>query len=180
WFNEGNKAKTSEHQHSVIIGLTHVVYAEPSILHLKLGLWYEGMKRKLARFNEAAKGVEFGKLSGSVGTYGNIDPFVEKYVCVNLGLSPAPLSTQTLQRDRHAAYMSALALVATSIEKFATEIRGLQKTETREVEERFRKGQTGSSAMPHKRNPIASENMSGMARVVRGYMVTAYENVSLW
>src|SRR5699024_788682 len=110
----------------------------------------------------------------------NIDPFVEEYVCENLGLSPAPLSTQTLQRDRHAAYISALALVATSIEKFATEIRGLQKTETREVEEFFRKGQTGSSAMPHKRNPIASENMSGIARVVRGHMVTAYENVSLW
>lgn len=174
------KDKAIEHQHTVMMGRTHGVHAEPTTFGLKLALWYEEMKRNLARFNEAAAGVEFGKLSGAVGTYANIDPFVEKHVCENLGLSPAPLSTQTLQRDRHAAYMSALALVATSIEKFATEIRGLQKTETREVEEQFRKGQTGSSAMPHKRNPIASENMSGMARVVRGYMMTAYENVSLW
>src|SRR5690625_4511026 len=174
------KAKAIEHKHTVMMGRTHGVHAEPTTFGLKLALWYEEMKRNLERFNEAAERVEFGKLSGAVGTYANIDPFVEKYVCENLGLSPAPLSTQTLQRDRHAAYVSVLALIATSIEKFATEIRGLQKTETREVEELFRKGQTGSSAMPHKRNPIASENMSGMARVVRGYMVTAYENVSLW
>ncbi|MYL61107.1 adenylosuccinate lyase, partial [Virgibacillus halodenitrificans] len=147
---------------------------------LKLALWYEEMKRNLERFELAAKNIEFGKLSGAVGTYANIDPFVEKYVCEKLGLSPAPVSTQTLQRDRHAAYVSALALIATSIEKFATEIRGLQKTETREVEELFAKGQKGSSAMPHKRNPIGSENMTGMARVIRGYMMTAYENVSLW
>lgn len=179
-FIEVIKEKAIEHQHTVMMGRTHGVHAEPTTFGLKLALWYEEMKRNLARFNEAAAGVEFGKLSGAVGTYANIDPFVEKYVCENLGLAPAPLSTQTLQRDRHAAYMSAIALVATSIEKFATEIRGLQKTETREVEERFRKGQTGSSAMPHKRNPIASENMSGMARVIRGYMMTAYENVSLW
>src|SRR5699024_3973889 len=179
-FIEVIKAKAIEHQHTVMMGRTHGVHAEPTTFGLKLALWYEEMKRHLASFNEAAKGVEFGKLSGAVGTYANIDPFVEKYVCENLGLSPAPLSTQTLQRDRHAAYMSALALVATSIEKFDTEIRGLQKTETREVEEFFRKGQTGSSAMPHKRNPVSSENMSGMARVVRGYMMTAYENVSLW
>ena len=138
------------------------------------------MKRNLERFNEAAKRIEVGKISGAVGTYANIDPYVEQYVCEHLGLTPSPLSTQTLQRDRHAAYLSVLALIATSIEKFAVEIRGLQKTETREVEEFFRKGQTGSSAMPHKRNPIASENMSGMARVIRGYMVTAYENVALW
>src|SRR5699024_7959482 len=129
---------------------------------LKLALWYEEMKRNLERFNAAAKNVEFGKLSGAVGTYANIDPFVEEYVCAKLGLTPAPVSTQTLQRDRHAAYVSTLALIATSIEKFGTEIRGLQKTETREVEERFRKGQKGSSAMPHKRNPIGSENMAGM------------------
>ncbi|MYL61106.1 adenylosuccinate lyase, partial [Virgibacillus halodenitrificans] len=147
---------------------------------LKLALWYEEMKRNLERFELAAKNIEFGKLSGAVGTYANIEPFVEKYVCEKLGLSPAPVSTQTLQRDRHAAYVSALALIATSIEKFATEIRGLQKTETREVEELFAKGQKGSSAMPHKRNPIGSENMTGMARVIRGYMMTAYENVSLW
>ncbi|MBO1001173.1 adenylosuccinate lyase [Pseudogracilibacillus auburnensis] len=174
------KQKAIEHRHTVMMGRTHGVHAEPTTFGLKIALWYEEMKRNLERFNEAANRVEFGKLSGAVGTYANIDPFVEKYVCENLSLSPAPLSTQTLQRDRHAAYMSVLALIATSIEKFATEIRGLQKTETREVEEFFRKGQTGSSAMPHKRNPIASENMSGMARVIRGYMVTAYENVSLW
>ncbi|MEI3610336.1 adenylosuccinate lyase [Pseudogracilibacillus sp. SO10305] len=174
------KEKATEHKHTVMMGRTHGVHAEPTTFGLKLGLWYEEMKRNLQRFNDAAYGVEFGKLSGAVGTYANIDPFVEKYVCEHLGLTPAPLSTQTLQRDRHAAYVSALALIATSIERFATEIRGLQKTETREVEEFFRKGQTGSSAMPHKRNPIASENMSGMARVLRGHMVTAYENVSLW
>lgn len=174
------KEKAIAHQHTVMMGRTHGVHAEPTTFGLKLALWYEEMKRNLERFNAAADGVAFGKLSGAVGTYANIDPQVEEYVCRHLGLSPAPLSTQTLQRDRHAAYLSALALIATSIEKFATEIRGLQKTETREVEEFFRKGQTGSSAMPHKRNPIASENMSGMARVVRGYMVTAYENVSLW
>ncbi|MEI3614938.1 adenylosuccinate lyase [Pseudogracilibacillus sp. SO30301A] len=174
------KEKAIEHKHTVMMGRTHGVHAEPTTFGLKLALWHEEMKRNLERFNEAAARVEFGKLSGAVGTYANIDPYVEDYVCKNLGLSPAPLSTQTLQRDRHAAYMSVLALIATSIEKFATEIRSLQKTETREVEEFFQKGQTGSSAMPHKRNPIASENMSGMARVVRGYMVTAYENVSLW
>jgi adenylosuccinate lyase len=174
------KDKAIEHQHTVMMGRTHGVHAEPTTFGLKLALWYEEMKRNLARFDEAAVGIAFGKLSGAVGTYANIDPQVEAYVCEHLGLQPAPLSTQTLQRDRHAAYMSILALIATSIEKFATEIRGLQKTETREVEEYFREGQTGSSAMPHKRNPIASENMSGMARVIRGYMVTAYENVALW
>lgn len=174
------KERAIEHQHTVMIGRTHGVHAEPTTFGLKLALWYEEMKRNLERFNEAANRVQFGKLSGAVGTYANIDPFVESYVCEKLGLSPAPLSTQTLQRDRHAEYMGTLALIATSIEKFATEIRHLQRTEVREVEEFFRAGQTGSSAMPHKRNPIASENMSGMARVIRGYMVTAYENVSLW
>lgn len=174
------KNKAIEHKHTVMMGRTHGVHAEPTTFGLKLALWYEEMKRNLERFNEAAKRIEVGKISGAVGTYANIDPYVEQYVCEHLGLTPSPLSTQTLQRDRHAAYLSVLALIATSIEKFAVEIRGLQKTETREVEEFFRKGQTGSSAMPHKRNPIASENMSGMARVIRGYMVTAYENVALW
>lgn len=174
------KEKALEHQHTVMMGRTHGVHAEPTTFGLKMALWYEEMKRNLERFELAAGQIEFGKLSGAVGTYANIDPYVEKYVCENLGLKPAPVSTQTLQRDRHAAYVSALALIATSIEKFATEIRNLQKTETREVEEFFAKGQKGSSAMPHKRNPIGSENMSGMARVVRGYMMTAYENVSLW
>ncbi|WP_282174302.1 adenylosuccinate lyase [Cytobacillus firmus] len=179
-FVEILKNKAQEHKHTVMMGRTHGVHAEPTTFGLKLALWYEEMKRNLDRFKEAAAGVEFGKISGAVGTYANIDPFVEKYVCERLGIQPAPISTQTLQRDRHAHYMGALALVATSIEKFATEIRGLQKSETREVEEFFAKGQKGSSAMPHKRNPIGSENMTGMARVIRGYMMTAYENVALW
>lgn len=179
-FIEVLKNKAIEHKHTVMMGRTHGIHAEPTTFGLKLALWYEEMKRNLERFNEVAHRIEFGKLSGAVGTYANIDPFVESHVCENLGLTPAPVSTQTLQRDRHAEYVSVLALIATSIEKFATEIRNLQKTEVREVEEFFAAGQTGSSAMPHKRNPIASENLSGMARVIRGYMVTAYENVSLW
>ncbi|MCQ6268574.1 adenylosuccinate lyase [Fictibacillus sp. WQ 8-8] len=174
----GNKAK--EHKYTVMMGRTHGVHAEPTTFGLKLALWYEEMKRNLERFKQAADSVRVGKISGAVGTYANIDPFVEKFVCENLGLEASPISTQTLQRDRHAHYLSALALVATSIEKFAVEIRGLQKSETREVEEFFAKGQKGSSAMPHKRNPIGSENMTGLARVVRGYMMTAYENVPLW
>ncbi|MGP9039899.1 adenylosuccinate lyase [Cytobacillus kochii] len=179
-FVEILKVKAKEHKNTVMMGRTHGVHAEPTTFGLKMALWYEEMKRNLARFKEAAAGVEFGKISGAVGTYANIDPFVEQYVCEKLGIQPAPISTQTLQRDRHAHYMSTIALIATSIEKFATEIRGLQKSETREVEEFFAKGQKGSSAMPHKRNPIGSENMTGMARVIRGYMMTAYENVSLW
>lgn len=162
------------------MGRTHGVHAEPTTFGLKLALWYEEMKRNVKRFEDAAEGIEFGKLSGAVGTYANIDPFVEQYVCEKLGIQPAPISTQTLQRDRHAHYIATLSLIATSIEKMAVEIRGLQKSETREVEEFFAKGQKGSSAMPHKRNPIGSENMTGMARVLRGYMQTAYENVPLW
>ncbi len=173
-----NKAK--EHKNTIMMGRTHGVHAEPTTFGLKLALWYEEMKRNLARFDEAAEGIRVGKLSGAVGTYANIDPFIEEFVCMKLGLKAAPISTQTLQRDRHAHYMSTLALIATSIEKFAVEIRSLQKSETREVEEFFAKGQKGSSAMPHKRNPIGSENMTGMARVIRGYMMTAYENVPLW
>ncbi len=179
-FVEILKNKAKEHKYTVMMGRTHGVHAEPTTFGLKLGLWYEEMKRNVERFEAARKNIEFGKISGAVGTYANIDPFVEKHVCEKLGLQAAPISTQTLQRDRHAQYMSTLALIATSIEKFATEVRGLQKSETREVEEFFAKGQKGSSAMPHKRNPIGSENMTGMARVIRGYMITAYENVSLW
>lgn len=174
------KEKAMEHKHTVMMGRTHGIHAEPTTFGLKMALWYEEMVRNLKRFDQAAEDLAYGKLSGAVGTYANIDPSVESYVCEKLGLKPAPVSTQTLQRDRHAAYLSTLALIATTIEKFATEVRHLQKTEVREVEEFFRAGQTGSSAMPHKRNPIASENMSGMARVVRGYMITAYENVALW
>lgn len=172
--------KAKEHKMTVMMGRTHGVHAEPTTFGLKLALWHEEMKRNLERFEAAAKTIETGKMSGAVGTYANIDPFVEEYVCRNLGIAASPISTQTLQRDRHAQYMSTLALIASSIEKFATEIRGLQKSETREVEEFFAKGQKGSSAMPHKRNPIGSENMTGLARLIRGYMVTAYENVSLW
>ncbi|RWZ57972.1 adenylosuccinate lyase [Halobacillus fulvus] len=174
----GEKAK--EHKHTVMMGRTHGVHAEPTTFGLKLALYYEEMKRNLERLDMAIKQIEVGKLSGAVGTYANIDPFVEEYVCEKLGLEPASVSTQTLQRDRHAFYVSTLALIATSIEKIAVEIRGLQKTETREVEEFFAKGQKGSSAMPHKRNPIGSENMTGMARVLRGEMLTAFENVPLW
>ncbi|MET3696591.1 adenylosuccinate lyase [Bacillus oleivorans] len=179
-FIEILKNKAQENKYTVMMGRTHGVHAEPTTFGLKLALWYEEMKRNLERFKQAAKGIEYGKISGAVGTYANIDPFVEQYVCEKLGIKPAPISTQTLQRDRHANYMSVIALIATSIEKFAVEIRGLQKSETREVEEFFAKGQKGSSAMPHKRNPIGSENMTGMARVIRGYMMTAYENVPLW
>ncbi|HDI0501796.1 TPA: adenylosuccinate lyase [Listeria innocua] len=174
----GEKAK--EHKYTVTMGRTHGVHAEPTTFGLKLALWYEEMKRNLERFNFAADGVEFGKISGAVGTYANIDPFAEAYVCEKLGTTPAPISTQTLQRDRHAEYLATLALIATSVEKFAVEVRALQKSEVREVEEFFAKGQKGSSAMPHKRNPIGSENVTGLARVIRGHMVTAYENVPLW
>ncbi len=172
--------KAREHKHTVMMGRTHGVHAEPTTFGLKLALYYEEMKRNLERLDLAIQHIEVGKLSGAVGTYANIDPFVEEYVCEKLGLQPAPVSTQTLQRDRHAHYVSTLALIAASIEKIAVEIRGLQKTETREVEEFFAKGQKGSSAMPHKRNPIGSENMTGMARVLRGEMLTAFENVPLW
>lgn len=174
------KEKAKEHKYTVMMGRTHGVHAEPTTFGLKMALWLEEMKRNRERFVQAMETVRVGKISGAVGTYANIDPFVEKYVCEKLGLKPSPISTQTLQRDRHAQYVSTLALIATSLEKFATEIRGLQKSETREVEEPFRKGQKGSSAMPHKRNPIGCENISGLARVVRGHMVSAYENVSLW
>jgi adenylosuccinate lyase len=179
-FVEILKHKAQEHKYTVMMGRTHGVHAEPTTFGLKLALWHEEMKRNLERFNQAATSIEVGKISGAVGTYANIDPFVEQYVCEKLGLQAAPISTQTLQRDRHAQYMSTLALIATSIEKFAVEVRSLQKSETREVEEYFAKGQKGSSAMPHKRNPIGSENMTGIARVIRGYMMTAYENVPLW
>lgn len=172
--------KAREHKYTVMMGRTHGVHAEPTTFGLKLALWHEEMKRNLARFRNAKQEMAVGKISGAVGTYANIDPFVEQYVCEKLGLTPAPISTQTLQRDRHAQYMATLALIATSLDKFATEIRALQKSEMREVEEPFAKGQKGSSAMPHKRNPIGCENISGLARVIRGHMLSAYENVPLW
>jgi adenylosuccinate lyase len=174
------KEQAVRYKDTAMMGRTHGVHAEPTTFGLKLALWYEEMKRNLERFRHAADGVQFGKMSGAVGTYANIDPEVEALVCKRLGIKPAPISTQTLQRDRHAEYMATLALIATSMDKFATEIRALQKSEFREVEEPFAKGQKGSSAMPHKRNPIGCENMSGLARVIRGHMISAYENVPLW
>ncbi|MEW9701904.1 adenylosuccinate lyase [Paenibacillus sp. SI8] len=179
-FIEILRNKAIEHKDTAMMGRTHGVHAEPTTFGLKMALWYEEMKRNLERFRFAAAGVQFGKISGAVGTYANIDPFVEQYVCGKLGTAPAPISTQTLQRDRHAEYMATLALVATSLDKFATEIRALQKSEFREVEEPFAKGQKGSSAMPHKRNPIGCESISGLSRVIRGHMISAYENVTLW
>ncbi|HIW33657.1 MAG TPA: adenylosuccinate lyase [Candidatus Paenibacillus intestinavium] len=172
--------KAIQYKDTPMMGRTHGVHAEPTTFGLKLALWYEEMKRNLERFEHAADNVQYGKISGAVGTYANIDPFVEEFVCKKLGTKPAPISTQTLQRDRHAEYMATLALIATSLDKFATEIRALQKSEFREVEEAFAKGQKGSSAMPHKRNPIGCENISGLSRVIRGHMLTAYENVTLW
>ena len=179
-FLEIIKEKALAYKDTVCMGRTHGVHAEPTTFGLKLALWYSEMKRNIERFERAAQGVEAGKISGAVGTFANISPEVEAYVCKKLGIRPQEISTQILSRDLHADYISTIALIATSIEKFATEIRGLQKSETREVEEFFAKGQKGSSAMPHKRNPIGSENMAGLARVIRGHMVTAYENVNLW
>ncbi|MDQ6422545.1 adenylosuccinate lyase [Paenibacillus sp. LHD-117] len=174
------REKAVQYKDTPMMGRTHGVHAEPTTFGLKMALWYEEMKRNLERFKHASNGVQFGKMSGAVGTYANIDPFVEEFVCNKLGITAAPISTQTLQRDRHAEYMGTIALIATSLDKFATEIRALQKSEFREVEEPFAKGQKGSSAMPHKRNPIGCENMSGLSRVIRGHMLTAYENVPLW
>jgi len=179
-FIEILREKAIQYKHTPMMGRTHGVHAEPTTFGLKMALWHEEMKRNLERFRFAADGVQYGKISGAVGTYANIDPFVEQYVCGKLGTKAAPISTQTLQRDRHAEYMATLALIATSLDKFATEVRALQKSEFREVEEPFAKGQKGSSAMPHKRNPIGCESISGLSRVIRGHMLSAYENVPLW
>ncbi len=162
------------------IGRTHGIHADITCFGLKWALWYEEMKRNLARFATAARGVEVGKISGAVGNFANIPPFIQDYVCEKLGIDSANISTQVIQRDRHAYYMATLAVIASSIEQMAMEIRNLQRTEVHEVEESFGKGQKGSSAMPHKRNPISSENMCGCARVMRGYMAAFYENVALW
>lgn len=172
--------KAREHKNTVMMGRTHGVHAEPTTFGLKCALWYAEMVRNRKRFEKAASDVEFGKLSGAVGTFAHIPPEVEKYTCEELGIHPAPISTQTLQRDRHAHYMAVVALIGGTLEKIAVEIRHLQRTELREAEEFFRKGQKGSSAMPHKRNPVSSENITGCSRVLRGYMMSAYENVPLW
>ena len=174
------KKRAVEHKHTVMVGRTHGVHAEPVTFGLKLLMWYDEMGRREATLKRAVELVSYGKVSGSVGTYAHLDPRVEVFVMDKLGLKPAPVSTQIVQRDRHAEFVNALALVAATIEKMAVEIRGLQRTEIREVEEFFKKGQKGSSSMPHKRNPILSERMSGMARLVRGYALAAMENVALW
>jgi adenylosuccinate lyase len=162
------------------IGRTHGIHADITSFGLKWVLWHEEMKRNLDRFDRAAADVEVGKLSGAVGNYANIPPFIQEYVCEKLGIASANVSTQVIQRDRHAYYMATLAVIASTLEQMAFEVRNLQRTEVHEVEEAFGKKQKGSSAMPHKRNPVSSENITGCARVMRGYMVTAYENVALW
>ncbi|MGA3374974.1 adenylosuccinate lyase [Lactiplantibacillus pentosus] len=172
--------QAKKYKYTVEMGRTHGVHAEPTTFGLKIARWYSEINRDIERFEHAAAGVEAGKISGAVGTFANIPPFVEEFVCKRLGLRAQEISTQVLPRDLHAEYIASLALIATSVEVFATEIRGLQKSETHEVEEFFNKGQKGSSAMPHKRNPIGSENVTGLARVIRGHMMTTYEDVPLW
>jgi adenylosuccinate lyase len=173
-------AKAKEHKYTLCIGRTHGIHAEPTTFGLKMALWYEETKRNIVRFKAALENISFGKISGAVGNYQHIDPFVEKYVTEKLGLKPAPVSTQIIQRDRHAEYLFALAIIGSSLDKFATEIRHLQKTETYEAEEYFSKGQKGSSAMPHKRNPITCERVSGLARLLRANAVIGLENIPLW
>jgi adenylosuccinate lyase len=169
-----------EHKYTLMIGRTHGVHAEPISFGLKLAIWVEEMRRNLHRLTEAKKAVSVGKISGAVGTYATVPPEVEQKACRKLGLDAAPISNQVLQRDRHAQFVTTLAIMAGSLEKFATEIRALQKTEVHEVEEPFGAGQTGSSAMPHKRNPELTERVCGLARLVRGYALTSLENIALW
>ena len=169
-----------EHKYTAMIGRTHGVHAEPITFGLKLALWAEEMRRNLQRLAEAKRVIAVGKISGAVGTYATVPPEVEEKVCAKLRLAPTPISNQVLQRDRHAQFITTLALTASSLEKFATEIRALQKTETREIEEPFAAGQTGSSAMPHKRNPELCERICGLARLVRAYALTSMENIALW
>jgi len=165
---------------TTMMGRTHGVHAEPITFGLKLAIWHQEVLRHIQRLNEAKSGISVGKISGAVGTYATVSPELEERVCLQLGLQPAPISNQIIQRDRHAHLITTLALVAASLEKFATEIRHLQRTEVREAEEPFEEGQTGSSAMPHKRNPELSERVCGLARLIRGHSITALENVALW
>jgi len=174
------KKKALRYRHTVMIGRSHGIHAEPVTFGLKMALWYEEMGRALERMLRAKEVISVGKVSGAVGTFANIDPFVESYVCRKLGLKPEPAATQVVQRDRHAEFLSALALIASSIEKFSVELRHLQRTEVLEAEEFFSAGQKGSSAMPHKRNPISAENLTGLARVIRSNAFAALENVALW
>jgi adenylosuccinate lyase len=172
--------KAEEHRRTIMIGRTHGIHAEPITFGLKMLLWVEETDRNIRRMGQAVETISVGKISGAVGTYANIDPRVEEHVCSRLGLKPAKVSTQVLQRDRHAEYLTTIALIGSSLDKFATELRSLQRTEILEVEEHFKKGQKGSSAMPHKRNPIIGERISGMARLLRGNALAAMENVPLW
>jgi adenylosuccinate lyase len=174
------KKKAFAHRRTLMIGRSHGIHAEPITFGLKLAIWYAEMQRNRERMVRARDVVSVGKISGAVGTFSFIDPSIEAYVCEKLGLKPAPVSSQILQRDRHAEYFTTLAIIASSIDKFAQEIRLLQRTEVREAEEYFSPGQKGSSAMPHKRNPVLSENLSGLSRLVRSYAVAALEDVALW
>ncbi len=179
-FLEVLKRRANEFKYTPVIGRTHGMHADVSSFGLKWALWYEEMRRNIERFEMAAKGVEAGKLSGAVGNYANIPPAIQTYVCEHLGIESAAIATQVLGRDRHAFYLATLAVIAGTLEQMALEVRNMQRQEVREVEEAFKKGQKGSSAMPHKRNPISSENICGCARVMRGYMCIASENIALW
>jgi len=174
------KKKAFEHKKTLMIGRSHGIHAEPITFGLKMALWYQEMERNRARLVRAKETISYGKIAGAVGTFSFVEPFVEEYVCKKLGLKPAPVSSQIVQRDRHAEFFTTLAIIASSLDKFAQEIRLLQRTEVREAEEFFSTGQKGSSAMPHKRNPVLSENISGLARLVRSYAIAALENVALW
>lgn len=179
-FRQVLRRRAAEHKYTVMIGRTHGIHAEPITLGLKFALWLDEVERNIERMKKAKETVAVGKVSGAVGTYANIDPRVEEYICDKMGIKPAKLATQVIQRDRHAELMTTLAIVASSLDKFATEVRNLQRTDIREVEEYFHPGQKGSSAMPHKRNPITCERVAGLARVVRGNALAALENVALW
>jgi len=174
------RKRAFEHKDTVMVGRSHGIHAEPITFGLKLAVWYDEMRRNQGRFERAVETISFGKLSGAVGTFANTPPEVEAYVCRKLNLKPAPASTQIIQRDRYGEYFTALAIMGSSIEKMAIEIRHLQRTEVLEAEEFFSKGQKGSSAMPHKRNPIGSENLSGLARIIRSNAMAALENIPLW
>jgi adenylosuccinate lyase len=174
------ESKAIEHKYTIMMGRTHGVHAEPTTFGLKIALWVEEIKRNAQRLAEARKNISVGKISGAVGTYATVPPRVEKIACTRLGLTPAPISNQIIQRDRHAQLLTTFAIISGSLEKFATEIRGLQRTEVREVEEPFEAGQTGSSAMPHKRNPELCERICGLARLIRGHALTSLENIALW
>ncbi|HEX2524661.1 MAG TPA: adenylosuccinate lyase, partial [Terriglobia bacterium] len=177
---EALKRRAYEHKQTVMIGRTHGIHAEPTTLGLKVTVWYDEARRNLRRLQQAAEQVQVGKISGAVGTFAHLDPQVEEAVCRKLGLQFDPVSTQIVQRDRHAEFMAALAILAASLEKIALEVRGLQRTEVREAEEYFAPGQKGSSAMPHKRNPVTSEQICGLARLIRSNLQAALENVALW